>query len=93
MGWIEEESKLLNLPWHENLAFSSRMLLWRGPPPYDGLEGFVVLEIEPGQWLETGLVWLSRELNSASAAVYDPPTDYLCQSKELLDRRNKIWVP
>jgi hypothetical protein len=92
MGRVEENG-ILQLPRREALAFGSRILLWRSPPDYDDLDGVVLLEIEPGQWLESGLVWLSRALSSASSAEFAPPTDYLCQSKEILDRRNEGWRP
>jgi len=92
MGRVEKTG-ILHLPRPEALALGSRILLWRSPPDYDDLEGVVLLEIEAGEWLERGLVWLSRALNSASSADFAPPTDYACQSKEILDRRNRAWNP
>jgi hypothetical protein len=89
MGSVTDEG-VLQLPRPETLAFGSRILLWRSPPHYYDLEGVVVLEIEPGQELDSGLVWLSRAL---SLADFPLPTEYACQDPEILDRRNKTWIP
>jgi hypothetical protein len=89
MGRVTDDG-VLQLPRPESLAFGSRILLWRSPPHYYDLEGIVVLEIEPRQELDSGLVWLSRAL---SLADFPLPTDYPCQDKEILDRRKQPWIP
>ncbi len=89
MGGVTDDG-VLQLPRPESLAFGSRILLWKSPPHYYDLEGVVVLEMEPGQELDSGLVWLSRAL---SLADFPLPSDYPCQDKEILDRRKQPWIP
>lgn len=84
---------VLELPRRESLAFGSRIRLWRGAPHHDDLEGVVLLEVEPGREIQTGLVWLSRVLTPAPVWDLVLPTDYPCQDKELLDTRKKTWDP
>ncbi len=83
---------MLELSRREPWLFGSRMLLWRSPPHFDDLEGVVLLEIEPGRELQNGVVWLSRALSLPDYQMKNV-TDYPCQDKELLDRRNKLWIP
>jgi len=89
MGSVTKKG-FLELPRPETLGFNSRLLLWRSPPYYEDLEGYVLLEIEADNEIERGLVWLSRAL---SRVDFPLPTDYLCQDKEVLDRRNESWSP
>ncbi len=89
MGTVSEKG-VLQLPRREAFSLGSRILLWRGPPHNDDLEGVVLLETAANLEVDSGLVWLSRALSRADAIL---PTEYVCQDKEILDRRKETWVP
>src|SRR5262249_9519296 len=82
--------QMLQLPRRQSLTLGSRLRLWMSPPNYDDLEGVVLLERESGEWMDIGLIKLSRTLTAADAPSV---TDFPWQDHEILHRRDRPWVP
>lgn len=90
MGSVDNRG-VLSLPRLARFDLGARLLLWRSQwPHYDGLQGLVIVEVEPGREIQNGNAWLTRALTAEFSADL---TDYPCQSHELLDRRRDLWFP
>ena len=84
MGMLENQA--LEFPRPEALTVASRMRLWWAPPDYQQLAGVVLLELQPGQEVINGSVWLERAVNYDGSP---PPLTYACQDREIEDLKRQ----
>ena len=84
MGMVENDA--LEFPRPEALSVASRVRLWWTPPDYQQLAGVVLLELQPGQEVIDGSVWLERAVNYDGSPA---PLVYACQDREIEERKRQ----